>query len=99
MDLKWIHTFLAAARRENFRQTAEELFLSQPTISVHIKLLEKSLGLVLFERSGRRVLLTEEGRRFLPHAEAILRAHQNGMDDINRFKEGVARKLVLAIFH
>ncbi|PLT27978.1 LysR family transcriptional regulator [Peribacillus deserti] len=97
MDLKWIQTFLTAAKNENFRQTAEELFLSQPTVSVHIKLLEKDLGMVLFERSGRRVILTEEGRRFVPHAEAILWACQNGLEDLNRFKQGLSKKLTLAI--
>ncbi|MCY8721373.1 helix-turn-helix domain-containing protein, partial [Bacillus sp. S10C12M] len=35
MDFKWLHTFVTAAKYENFRKTAETLFLSQPTVTVH----------------------------------------------------------------
>ncbi|WP_026692967.1 LysR family transcriptional regulator [Peribacillus kribbensis] len=97
MNIKWLQTFLAAARFENFRQTAEELFLSQPTVSVHIKLLEDETGTQLFERSGRRVLLTEEGRRFLPHARGVVEAHAKGMEELDKIKQGFSRKLTLAI--
>lgn len=42
MDFKWLHTFVTAAKYENFRKTAETLFLSQPTVTVHIKQLERN---------------------------------------------------------
>jgi LysR family transcriptional repressor of citA len=78
MELKWIETFLSAARTENFRKTANELYVSQPTVTVHIKLLEEHLGYELFSRAGRRIRITEEGRLFLPYAEEMLRTYEAG---------------------
>ncbi|WP_409291078.1 LysR family transcriptional regulator [Peribacillus sp. SCS-37] len=97
MEFKWLKTFITAADLENFRQTAEELFISQPTVSVHIKLLEETLDVLLFERIGRRVLLTEAGRRFLPHAVAAAGSYKGGLEDLHRLKQGLAKKLTLAI--
>lgn len=97
MDLKWIRTFITAAKHENFRKTAEELFISQPTVTVQIKLLEEEIGSTLFQRDGRKVTITEDGRRFLPHAEKLLGVYESGMSDLNRFRQGFNQKLTLAI--
>ncbi|WP_417694969.1 LysR substrate-binding domain-containing protein [Roseibium sp.] len=56
--------FEAAARHESFTRAAEELGLTQAAVSKQIRLLEKDLGITLFERRNRGVFLTEEGRRF-----------------------------------
>ncbi|RFU70191.1 LysR family transcriptional regulator [Bacillus sp. V59.32b] len=97
MELKWLKTFETAATYENFRQASEKLFISQPSVTVHIKLLEGYLGSKLFERSGRKVVLTEEGRCFLPHARKLLAIHSEGMKDFENFKQGFSRKLTIAI--
>ncbi|MCP8968187.1 LysR family transcriptional regulator [Ectobacillus ponti] len=97
MDLKWLETFVCAARNENFRKAAEELYISQPTVTVQIKLLESHLGSVLFERVGRRVRLTEAGRRFLPHAKQILLQQQAGMSELQRLQQGYTKTLRLAV--
>ncbi|PKR83767.1 LysR family transcriptional regulator [Heyndrickxia camelliae] len=97
MDLKWIRTFIAAAKYENFRKTAEELFISQPTVTVQIKLLEEEIGSALFQRDGRKVILTEDGRRFLPYAQRLLGVYESGMSDLNRFRQGFNQKLTLSI--
>ncbi|MDQ0221282.1 LysR family transcriptional repressor of citA [Peribacillus cavernae] len=95
--MKWIKTFVIAAKYENFRMASEKLFISQPSVTVHIKLLENYIGSRLFERIGRKVVLTEEGRRFLPHAQKILSVHSEGMTDLENFKQGFSRKLTIAI--
>ncbi|WP_108669388.1 LysR family transcriptional regulator [Peribacillus acanthi] len=97
MDLKWLRTFVIAAKYENFRQASEELFISQPSVTVHIKLLEEYLDVSLFDRNGRNVLLTEEGRRFLPKANILLENFEESIEDLKLFKQGVQRKLTLAI--
>jgi LysR family transcriptional regulator, repressor for citA len=97
MDIKWLTTFVSAAKYENFRQASEELFISQPSVTVHIKLLEEYLDVSLFERNGRNVLLTEEGRRFLPKAKVLLKQFEESIEDLKLFKQGVQRKLTLAI--
>ena len=43
MDIKWMKTFIVAAKYENFRKASEELFLTQPAITKHIKRLEENL--------------------------------------------------------
>lgn len=63
--------FWSVAREGSLRKAAERLKLSQPTISAQISLLEASLGVVLFEREGRGLRLTEAGRRAFEVAEEI----------------------------
>lgn len=58
-----VRVFEAAARHENFTNAANELGMTQAAVSYQVKLLEERLGLKLFRREGRRVLLTDPGRR------------------------------------
>ncbi|WP_018662127.1 LysR family transcriptional regulator [Heyndrickxia acidiproducens] len=97
MDFKWLHTFISAAKYENFRKTAEALYISQPTVSVHIRQLEDEIGSSLFQREGRKVLLTEAGREFLPVAKELLKVYENGLDDLERYRQGYSQKLALAM--
>ncbi|MFD2443856.1 LysR family transcriptional regulator [Bacillus sp. CGMCC 1.16607] len=97
MELSWINTFLIAAKCGNFRQTAELLYISQPSVSVHIKLLEKELGVKLFFREGKRVKLTEEGIRYLEHATKLIDFYQRGIEDLQSFSQGFTTKLSLAV--
>ncbi|MGB0977226.1 MAG: LysR substrate-binding domain-containing protein [Prolixibacteraceae bacterium] len=60
MDFRSI-VFLSVARQLNFTKAAEELHISQPAVTKHIKLLEESLETTLFERKGNRIALTDEG--------------------------------------
>jgi len=60
--LHQLKVFEAAARHGSFTRAAEELFLTQPTVSMQIKQLTKSVGLPLFEQVGKRLFLTEAGR-------------------------------------
>jgi LysR family transcriptional repressor of citA len=97
LDIKWIKTFVTAAEYENFRKTSEILFLAQPTITVHIKNLEEVLGQSLFEKSGRNVILTRAGRRFLPHAKKLLDNYNQGIHDMESWRQGFTNKLVMAV--
>ena len=71
MDLTQVTTFLAVAGRLSFRKAAEALHYAPSTVSAQVKALEEELGAALFERLGRRVLLTEAGRRLLPYARRM----------------------------
>ena len=66
-----IQAFLALAEVKNFTRAAARCHLSQPAFSALIKALEASVGLQLFDRSTRHVLLTPEGERFLLTAQRI----------------------------
>ena len=71
-DLYLLRYFLAVVESGSFTRAAERVFVTQPTLSAGIKKLEAQVGQPLFERSSRRVFLTDAGTRFLPRAKAIL---------------------------
>ena len=73
MELHQLESFLVAADKGSFRQTAVSLHLSQPSVSARIRTLEEELGVPLFHRAGRGVRLTEMGKAFLPYALESLR--------------------------
>ncbi|MCI6659553.1 LysR family transcriptional regulator [Peptoniphilaceae bacterium SGI.137] len=71
MTFNQIHYALVLARTKNFTQAADELFITQPTLSQQIKAIECELGTTLFFRDRRHVSLTESGRVFLEHARFL----------------------------
>lgn len=73
MTLNQIYYFQTVAKYENFRKAAEELYLSQPSLSRSIASLEEEFGLLLFEKNGRGVTLTKAGKLFLEYAERIVK--------------------------
>lgn len=72
MTLNQLRYFQAVARALNFRAAAEELYISQPSLSRSIDSLEQELGVMLFERAGRGISLTGSGRLFLEYTNRIL---------------------------
>lgn len=96
MNIKWIKTFIVAAKYENFRKTSEELFLTQPAITKHIKRLEAYLNVQLFERNGKIIYLSPAGYRFLPYATEIILKYEKGLDEFEAWKQGYKRKLTIA---
>lgn len=73
MVIKHLQTFLIVARVLNFGEAARTLNYSQSTVSEQIQGLEQDLGTKLFERMGKKVFLTEQGRKLIPFAERILK--------------------------
>ena len=73
IELTRLKVFLYSAETLSFSEAAKRLHLTQPTISHHIKVLERDLGVVLFERSGSGLHLTEAGRLLLPWAHKLIR--------------------------
>lgn len=73
MNLHQLRVFCAIVEKGSFRAAAESLFLSQPSISQHIALLEKHYGVRFFERARRRITLTSEGRALYSLACDLLR--------------------------
>ncbi len=71
MNLYHLNTFLTVARSLSFTRAAKDLHLTQPTVSSGVGELERSLGVKLFNRSGRSIALTMEGRLLLAYAEQI----------------------------
>lgn len=72
IETRLLQYFLAVAREQGITRAAEALHLSQPTLSRQLKELEDSLGVQLFIRGKRQILLTEEGKYFRARAEEML---------------------------
>ena len=72
MNLQQMRYFVMVARLGNVTEAAKALHIAQPPLSRQIKQLEQELGVVLFDRSGRRLHLTETGHMLLHRAEEIL---------------------------
>ena len=86
MNTEYIHEFVVLAETRNFWEASERLFMNQSTLSKHIKALENELGISLFNRTTRRVELTNYGRTFLPYAKTISDSEYEGLTAINRLQ-------------
>ena len=71
MDITYFKEFVVLAETKNYWTAAERLFIGQSSLSKHIKTMEKHLGAPLFDRTSRKVELTEFGTLMLPYAQAI----------------------------
>lgn len=78
-DMIFLHSFDSAARHQNFTRAAEELHLTQSSISRHISELENQLGITLFRRVRRQVILTPAGAEFHREVEQLLRQTERMM--------------------
>lgn len=72
MEVRQLNTLIRAAQFQSFSKAAESLGYSQSAVTVQIKALEEELGVRLFDRMGKRVILTAQGRRFLEYAHSVL---------------------------
>lgn len=72
MEIRHLRTFLTVGKLLSFNKAAESLNYAQSSISAQIQALEEELGVKLFDRLGRRILLTEAGERLVPYAEKII---------------------------
>lgn len=88
MNLAQLRYFATLARLRHFTRAAEELCITQPSLSHAIAQLERELGLPLFERRGRTTALTSYGEEFLTHVEASLAALDEGVDAMGRRARG-----------
>jgi len=72
MNLRDLHYLVAVAEHRHFGKAADASFVSQPTLSMQLKKLERELGVELVERNSRHVLLTDTGRQVVERAKVIL---------------------------
>ncbi len=94
MDLKQLRYFHEIARLGSFTRAADSLYVAQPAVSVAIRKLEAELDLTLFHRHDRKVTLTDEGARLLPHAQRILQAVDDAeleMQELKGLSQGEVR--------
>lgn len=79
MNLNQLRYFVTLAHREHYTKAAEELNISQPSLSHSMTTLEREIGSALFQKQGRNVALTKYGRFFLEYVEESLRVLDQGI--------------------
>ena len=72
LNVHEMNVFLMAAETQNFSEAARQLHMTQPAVSMQIQSLEQRLGVNLFERSGRRIQLSEAGETLMPMARDLV---------------------------
>ena len=72
MDLRHIRYFVAVATTRNFTRAAEQMHIAQPPFSRQIAMIERTLGVKLFERNSRNVALTPAGEHFMKDCRNVL---------------------------
>lgn len=96
--LHQLKVFEAVARHNSFTRAAEELFLTQPTVSMQVKQLSKVVGLPLFEQVGKRLYLTEAGKELYTTCREIferLSQFEIAIADLKGLKQGSLRLAVV----
>lgn len=88
MTIEQARCFVAVARELHYGRAAERVGFTQPAVSRHVLALERSLGVVLLERTSREVSLTAAGIALLPQAEFALRSVQDAIDAARAAAEG-----------
>ncbi|GGI15405.1 LysR family transcriptional regulator [Gottfriedia solisilvae] len=86
MNIENIEAFIYVIHYGSFNKAADSLFLSQPTVTARIQSLERELNCKLFHRTGKQVMITEEGKRFLPYAQQVVQIYEKGKMHINQKK-------------
>jgi DNA-binding transcriptional LysR family regulator len=95
MDIYQLESFIAVAREGSIKKASEVVHLSQPAVSAHIKAVEATLGLTLFERTPRGMSLTPEGERLFVKAVQTLSAFRELVDEAKRLEGHLTGKLRL----
>ncbi|MCP3690188.1 MAG: LysR family transcriptional regulator, partial [Gammaproteobacteria bacterium] len=99
MHISQIRAFLAVAELESFSLAAERLHVTQPAVSKRIRQLENNIKTDLFDRIGKRSLLTPSGLAFLPRAERILQELKAFKAELSHQHEQPSGTLTLATSH
>lgn len=96
--LHQLKVFEATARHGSFTRAAEELYLTQPTVSIQVKQLTKAVGLPLFEQIGKRLYLTQAGQQLLDTCQRVfegLDQFEMAIADIKGMKQGQLKIAVI----
>jgi DNA-binding transcriptional LysR family regulator len=88
MDIRHLRYFVAVAEEGSMTRAADRLGIAQPPLGQQIRLLEERLGVQLFDRLPRQIVLNESGRFFLEEARAVLRRAEEARIQVRRFSAG-----------
>ena len=99
MDTMQLRLFLSLSKTLNFTKTANEFYVTQPTVSNYIKSLENSIGVKLLNRDSHSVSLTQEGKEFVGYAKQMIALQleaENRLRNISEGRNGYLRVAMLS---
>ncbi len=96
MDLRHLEIFCTVLEEGSFSKAAEALRLTQPTVSIHIKALEKDLSARLIDRMGRKIQATEAGTLLYKYAREIVRMKRDALAALNDYTGNIKGNLIIA---
>lgn len=97
VDLTQLKYFQVVAEKENITRAAEELHVAQPSLSISIANLEKSIGVPLFERKGRRIILNEYGKTFLERVKKSITELEEGERQVKEMADIISKTIKVGI--
>ena len=96
MEIYPILYFVTVAHTGNLTRAAGQLRISPPALSSAIHRLEQNLGVPLFDRTGRSIVLNRYGEAYLPYAEQLLAVSRQSMEALRQLQEQESRQLAIA---
>jgi DNA-binding transcriptional LysR family regulator len=87
MDFRRLEVFVSVFQKKSFSKAGETLYLTQPTVSEHIRLLEDDLGLALFDRQGKEVTPTRAGQLLYQYATQLMTLRKESLRAIEQFRD------------
>jgi LysR family transcriptional regulator, salicylic acid-responsive activator of bsdBCD len=97
MDIRQLRYFIAIAEEKNITAAANRLHMSQPPLSLQLKQLEEELGVMLVERNGKRLELTDKGQVLYRHALNIVHSLEEAKNELQETDEGRKGSLSIGI--
>lgn len=98
MNLRDLKYLVAVARHKHFGKAAEECFVSQPALSMQLKKLEEELGVVIFERTNKHVMITNIGQRLLDKAKEIIQSTDEMVEIAKNYHNPLAGEIRIGAF-
>lgn len=95
MDLRVLRYFLTVAKEQNFTRAAEQLHITQPTLSRQLAAFEQELGVSLFDRTGKTITLTSEGILLKRRALEMLDIEERTLEELKPSKERIEGKVTV----
>ncbi len=86
ITLRQLQIFMVVSATQSYTRAAEQLHMTQPAVSMQIKHLEENISLSLFERQGKKIVITQAGKRMLLHAESVISQYNNMLNALNQLK-------------
>lgn len=94
MEIRHLQTFIAIIEQDGFTKAAKYLGYAQSTITAHIQILENELGQALFDRLGKKIVLTNIGKELVPYAKQMIQIYKE-IKNITAEENGVSGNLVI----